>query len=165
MASKVFLFVGLILMGVGAFVYYKLGQGNASIVVNGVRDNSEETRQLLQYSIGGGLAALGLLFIVSGIRGNIRTAKQQKQIMHIMQTGIATEGTVTFVDKNYALLVNKKPIYSIIEYSYFDGSGTQYTRRVDTIPSDYVIRHSIQVGNKVAIKYAAEDSSQSTILL
>lgn len=165
MASKVFLFVGLILMGVGAFVYYKLGQGNASIVVNGVRDNSEETRQLLQYSIGGGLAALGLLFMISGVRGNMRATKQQKQIMHIMQTGIATEGTVTFVDKNYALLVNKKPIYSIIEYSYFDGSGTQHTRRVDTIPSDYVIRHSIQVGNKVAIKYAAEDSSQSTILL
>jgi len=165
MVGKVLLFVGAVLVSVAAFVYYTLGQGNASIMVNGVRDNSSETREMLQYSLGGGLAALGLLFLLIGLRSNIRASKQKKQIAHILLTGIATEGTVTFVDKNYALLVNKKPIYSIVEYSYFDGSGTQYMRRVDTIPSDSVIRNNIQVGGKVNIKYSAEDASQSTILL
>ena len=82
-----------------------------------------------------------------------------------MQTGIAAEGTVTFADKNYSLLMNKKPVYSIVEYTYVDQSGKQHTRRVETIPSDYVIRNKIEVGGKVAVKYAVEDPGQSTILL
>lgn len=165
MVSKVLLFIGIVLMGVGAIVYYALGHGDMNIVVNGVRDNSAETRNILQYSIGGGLAFLGLLFVVFGLIGRGRAAKTQKQIMHIMQTGIPAEGTVTFADKNYSILINKKPVYSIVEYTYQDGSGKQYTRRVETIPSDYVIRNKIQVGAKVPVKYASEDASQSTILL
>lgn len=165
MVGKVFIFVGLILAGVGALVYYILGHSNSTIIVNGVRDNSAETKEMLQYSLGGGLAGLGLLFIVMGLRALSKTAKQRKQVMHILQTGIAVEGTVTFVDKNYGILVNKTPIYSFLEYTYQDASGKQHIRRVDTIPSDFVIRKNIQVGSKVAIKYASEDSSQSTILL
>lgn len=159
------MFVGIILAIVGAIVYYTIGQGNASIVVNGVRDNSAETRTIVQYSIGGGLAGLGLLFIVIGLIGRGRAAKHQKQINHILQTGIAAEGTVTFVDRNYSILVNKRPVYSILEYTYQDLTGNQHTRRIDTMPSDYVIRKNIQVGAKVAIKYANEDSSKSAILL
>ncbi|MCE3295811.1 MAG: hypothetical protein K0R65_1525 [Crocinitomicaceae bacterium] len=165
MKNVALLVAGLVLLGVGTIVYYVLGQGNANIVVNGVRDNSEETQTILQYSLGGGLACLGLLFAVLGFVGRGRTAKQQKQIAHIIQTGIATEGVVTYTDKNYSLLVNKKPVYSIVEYTYQDLSGQQHTRRVETIPSDFVIRKNIRVGTKVAIKYASEDSGQSTILL
>lgn len=165
MISKILLFLGLVLTGTGAFVYYMIGNTNSTIMVNGVRDNSAETKEIVQYSVGGGLAALGLLFIVIGLISRIKTAKQNKQILHIMKTGIAAEGTVTFVDKNYAILVNKRPIYSILEYTYQDGSGIEYMRRIDNIPSDFVIRKNIQVGTKVAIKYASEDSSQSTILL
>lgn len=165
MINKVFLFVALILIGVGAFVFYKLGQGNATIVVNGVRDTSEDTKRILQYSIGGGLAGLGLLFLVMGFVGRRRSSKQQNQILHIMQTGIPVEGTVTFVDKNYKLLVNKNPVYSIVEYSYHDAAGILHTRRVETIHSDFIIRRNLQVGSKVPVKYAVEDSSQSTIIL
>ncbi|MGV3632596.1 MAG: hypothetical protein ACO1O6_15420 [Bacteroidota bacterium] len=165
MKNIVLIFTGLVLAGAGALVYYVLGQGNATIVVNGVRDNSIETRTTLQYSLGGGLAALGLLFAVIGLVGRGRSAKQQNQIQHIMQTGVAVEGLVTFADKNYSMLVNKKPVYSIVEYTYRDLSGKEHRRRVETIPSDYVIRNNIVVGAKVAIKYAGEDPGQSTILL
>ncbi len=165
MKHAVFLFTGIVLLGVGALVYYVLGQGNAQIVVNGVKTNSPETQAIVQYSVGGGLAVLGLLFVIGGLIGRSRRSKQQKQILHIMQTGIPVEGTVTFADKNYRVLINKKPVYSIVEYTYRDQSGQQYSRRVETVPSDYVIRNGIRVGSKVAVKYATEDASQSTILL
>lgn len=165
MISKVLVFVGLFLVGVGALVYYILGQGNATIIVNGVRDNSVGTMTIVQYSVGGGMAGLGLLFIVMGLIARGRAVKQQKQIQHIVQTGIPAEGTVTFVDKNYSIRVNKRPVYCFLEYTYQDSSGNQYTRRIDTMPSDFVIRNNIQVGTKVAIKYASEDASQSAILL
>lgn len=165
MKHKLFLFVGIILLAVGILVYYMIGQGNMNITVNGVRDNSSSTRTILQLSIGGFLGGLGLLFIVGGMRAKSRHAKQQKQIAHIMQTGIATEAKVLFVDKNYAILMNKKPIYSIVEYTYQDNTGRQHTRRVETLPSDMVIRKQIQVGGMIPIKYAIEDSSQSVMVL
>lgn len=165
MKNAVFLFVGIILIGTGLVVYYVLGLDSTKIVVNGQRSTSADTRAILQYSVGGGIAALGLIFFAAGIRGRARSKKQQEQIQHIMKTGIEAEGTVTFVDKNYSMLVNKKPVYSIIEYTYTDRTGQQHMRRVETVPSDYVIRRNIQVGGKVAVKYATENYSQSTILL
>ena len=78
MKNKAFLFAGIVLVGVGAFVYYILGQGNATIVVNGVRDNSLETRTILQYSLGGGLAVLGLFFVAIAFIVRGRGSKQQK---------------------------------------------------------------------------------------
>lgn len=165
MKNLVILFVGIILIGTGVLVYFSIGASNTTIVVNGVRDNSSGTKAILQYSIGGFLAGLGLIFTLAGMRGRSRDAKHQKQIQHIIQTGIAVDGTATFVDRNYSILINKRPIYSIVEYTYKDRSGTQYSRRVETIPSDFVIRNKIEVGGKVSVKYLSEDPSQSTILM
>jgi hypothetical protein len=163
MKANLFLFVGLILIGTGVICYFALA--GANIRVNGVQSNSASLQATLQWSIGGGLAALGLLFLVGGLRGRSRAKKNQAEINRIMQTGIATEGTVTFADKNYSFLVNKKPIYSIVEYTYKDQTGKQHMRRIETMPSDYVIRAQIQVGSKVNIKYAPEDYSKSTMIL
>jgi hypothetical protein len=165
MKSGIFLFVGLILIGAGVLCFYVLGLDSTKVTINGVRSHDSGTRAILQWSVGGGIGALGLLFVVGGLRGRSRTKKQQAEIMHIMKTGIPVEGTVTFADKNYSFLVNKKPIYSIVEYTYVDQAGKQHTRRVETVPSDYVIRQQIQVGSKVNIKYATEDYGKSTILL
>jgi hypothetical protein len=161
--KNVLVFIGIILVGVGIIVYFSLETAN--ITVNGVRSNSEGLRKVLQFSISGFLAGLGAFFIIGGLRAGARAARQKEQDLHIMQTGVETEGTVTFVDKNYYILVNKNPIYSIVEYTYKSSSGNQHTNRLDMLSSEQVIRKQIQVGTKIRIKYAAEDSSKSIIIM
>jgi hypothetical protein len=159
--KNILLFVGIILVGVGIIVYFSLGTAN--ITVNGVHSNSDGLRKVLQFSISGFLAGLGTLFIIGGLRAGARAAKEKELHLHLMQSGIETEGTVTFVDKNYSFLVNKNPIYSILEYTYKDSFGKQHTNRIPNLSSEQVIRKQIQVGTKLRIKYAREDSSKSTI--
>ncbi len=165
MKNKVFLFVGFILLVVGIIVYYAIGADSAGIIVQGKQVNDSGLKNILKYSIGGGIAGLGGIFLLAGLIGQIRYSKLNKQKLHILRTGVETEGTVTFVDKNYSLLVNNNPVYSIVEYTYPDNSGNEYTRRVETISSEIVIRNRIQVGNIIPIKYAVEDPSLSVILL
>lgn len=160
MGSKILLVVGVILITVGVIV----SQSNVGVRIQG-RVADPETATIARYAIGGGVGGLGLILGLVGMIGLVRGSRRTKQNQHLMQTGVDAEGTVTFVDKNYALLVNEKPIYSILEYTYRDSAGNQHTRRLDRAPSDFVIRKQIQVGAKVAIKYSAQNPSESVILL
>lgn len=164
MKQNILLFVGLILLGVGAIVYFSIS-ADTVVEVNGKPVQDSSLNNILKWSIGGGLGLLGLLFLIGGIRGKIRNAKLNKQKLHILKTGIETEGKVTFVDKNYSFLINNNPVFSIVEYTYKDKSGTTHSRRINNINSEIVIRNQINVGSIVAIKYDRVDSSQSIILL
>lgn len=146
MISNVFLFVGIVLLGTGILSFYSF-DGNTKYIPVGI------------------LGGIGLLFTYLGLTGRSRDAKQQKQNLLITQTGVETDGTVLFVDKNYSILLNKKPIYSIVEYKYQDSFGTEHIRKVNNIPSDLVIRNKIEVGGTVKIKYLNEDPKQSVILI
>jgi len=165
MKSKIFLFVGFLLLAVGIFVYYMIGLDTTQIVVNNRPVSGNEIRNIVATSVGGGLAALGGVFLIIGIVGIKRDSKQKKENLHIMRTGISAEGRVNFVDKNYSLLVNNKPIYSIVEYSYNDKLGNHHTRRITNLNSDIVIRNQIKVGGTVSIKYDEDDYSKSVIIL
>lgn len=142
MRSIVFLFVGVILLGVGVLVYF-----SNSLPVSAF------------------LTLLGLLFCGIGLVGYFRGAAASKQHAFIAQTGIEKEATVTFVDKNYSLLLNQKPIYTIVEYKFKDDAGVEHVRRIDNVPSDYAIRRKIEVGGTVKIKYLREDPNQSVMLV
>jgi hypothetical protein len=161
--KNILVFVGVILVAVGIIVYFAIGMSSGTITVNGVPSHSPGLRSVLQFSIGGFLAGLGALFIIGGLRAGARAAKEKELHLHLMQSGIETEGTVTFVDKNYSILVNKNPIYSILEYTYKDNFGKQHINRIPNLSSEQVIRKQIQVGTKLRIKYAREDSAKSTI--
>lgn len=105
------------------------------------------------------------LIILSALRkfsGGSKKLMEQK--MHIAQNGTETEGIVTFVDKNYSMLVNNKPIYSIVEYTFQDKAGTKYVRRIDNLNSDLVIQKQIKVNEPIRIKYLPEDPNQSVIM-
>ena len=82
-----------------------------------------------------------------------------------MQNGIDAVGTVTFVDKNYLITINNAPIYSIVEYTFKDKLGKDYMRRVDTVPSDWVIRNKIEVDGKLKVKYLKENPVQNIMVL
>jgi hypothetical protein len=160
MKGIVFLFVGIILIGVGIIIF----QSDIKVRINHQHANAEDSKTAITY-VAWGLGGLGFLFAVGGLIGFARGKKQNKQNLYILQNGIAAEGTVTFVDKNWAVLVNKNPIYSIVEYTYLDKTGNQHTRKINNISSEIVIRKQILVGSKIPIKYASENPGESVMVL
>jgi len=112
---------------------------------------------------------VGLIIAVVGLTIFLRSrasAKAQKALaMKIFELGVATEGTVSFVDKNYSLLVNQKPIYSIVEFKFQDKFGKEHVSRKDNVESDLVIRLKLEVGSKVQVKYMNDDPQQNILML
>lgn len=142
MVGGVLLFAGFIVLGAGIVVFFA-GAGAAFALPAGIL-----------ILVGGFLCVLGF---ISRIRG----AAAVKQNAHIMRTGVETEGTVVFVDRNFYVLVNKRPVYSVVEYTFKDASGKEYTRRIDTVPADLTIRNKVEVGSKVKVKYLPENPAAS----
>ncbi len=158
MRSIIWLIAGLIFIGVGIFVYFIIGTAFADMP-----SMFGEMQTLLQYGMGGVFAGIGAIMTLGGLIGVMRGAKRSKLDSHIAQTGTETDATVTFVDKNYSLLVNNRPIYSIVEYAYQDELGNEYTNRLENISTDYVIRNKVEVGSKIRIKYLPAEPGQSVI--
>jgi hypothetical protein len=160
MKRIVLLFVGVVLIVVGIIV----SQSGGRVTINNQLANPE-TSSIAINAIAGFLGLLGLIFLIIGIISMIRGSKQMKENQYIAKNGIPTEGTVTFVDKNWTLLVNKNPIYSIIEYTYTDNNGMQYSRKVTNANSNLVTRMGIQVGSKIPIKYSPQNHGESVIIV
>ncbi len=160
MKRIVLLFVGIVLIVVGIIV----SQSGGRVVINNQLANPE-TSSIAIYAIAGFLGLLGLIFLIAGIISMVRGSKQMKVNQYIANHGIPAEGTVTFVDRNWTLLVNKNPIYSIIEYTYTDNNGVQYSRKVTNANSNLVARMGIQVGSKIAIKYSPRNHAESVIIV
>jgi len=146
MVGRILLFAAAILLGTGVVVALAGGGGGILLLPAGI------------------LVLVGLLLGAIGLSSTMRGAAASKENAHIMQTGTEADGTVTFVDRNYSLLVNKRPIYSIVEYTYKDPSGRDHVRRIDNVPSDLVIRSKIEVGGAVKVKYLREDPAKSVLL-
>lgn len=112
--------------------------------------------------IGGIILVVGLTMLLTGLS---RAKKLKAQALLIYERGVEAEGTITFVDKNYSLLVNNKPIYSIVEFKFRDRGGQEHISRKNNVESDLVIRLKLEVGSKVKIKYLNEDPQQNILLL
>jgi hypothetical protein len=106
--------------------------------------------------------AIGAFMLVAGL---IRAKKRSRLAMEIFQRGTLVKGTVTFVDKDYSLLVNNKPIYSIVEFTFQDSAGKTHTTRKTGVNSDLVIRNRIEVGGQVAVKYLPENPEANILIL
>ncbi len=63
------------------------------------------------------------------------------------------------------MLVNEKPIYSIVEFTFRDSSGMEQTGRKEDVDSDLVIRNRIEVGGEVSIKYLPENPKENILIL
>lgn len=121
---------------------------------------------------GAGFSAIfvlvGLALLVGGGALTYAGLKERRRVVaqaeHLKMVGVETEGTITFLDRNYSMLVNNRPIYSIIEYTFEDSWGNQHTGRVDDFPSDTAIRSKLEVGSTVRVKYLRDDPTQSTVL-
>jgi hypothetical protein len=115
------------------------------------------------------MTGLGVVILVIGalmlITGLIRAKQKRKLALEIFQRGTLVKGNVTFVDKDYSLLVNNKPIYSIVEFTFQDSAGKTHTSRKTGVNSDLVIRDRIEVGGQVAVKYLPENPEVNILLL
>lgn len=100
----------------------------------------------------GGIAAV---FFGLRMRRNLQSAKSD-----LLARGLAAEATVTFVDRNYGMLVNNRPIYSIVEFTFTDMSGMQRTAKINDASSEWVIRNKIEVGSTVTVKYLPENPAR-----
>ena len=93
------------------------------------------------------------------------TRRKKSKAALISATGVLAEATVTFVDRNYRILVNEQPVYSIVEYKFLDTSGTERVFRAETVDAETVIRNQIQVGSTLNVKYLADDPSENILML
>lgn len=122
-------------------------------------------------------AGLGILFfgafsvLIMGIGGILSVRekrlarKNQALTLDLMTNGLPAKARITFVDKNYSVLFNQKPIYSIVEYTFSDNAGRQYICKKDTVDSDSVIRSQIKVGDEVDLKYSPLDPNLNMLLV
>jgi hypothetical protein len=156
MINKIIAFTGIVLIAVGFIVFF------ADIRITG---NSGLGVEAAKFIILGILGGIGSLLIIAGFIGMLRGSMNKQKQNHILTDGIDAEGTVNFVDKNFSILVNHTPIYSIVEYSYTDHSGNPHTRRVTNVNSELVIRKQVVVGSKIRIKYSAENPAESVMFL
>jgi hypothetical protein len=168
MRSIIWLITGLIVIRTGVFVYFVIGTIFADLPsVFG------EMQTLLQYGLGGGFASIGAIMTVGGMIGVMRWEKRSRLGTHIAQTGVETEATVTFVNKNYSPLVNNRPIYSVVEYTYQDELGNEYadrTARIENASTDYmlrnyVIRNKVERGSRIRVKYLPAEPGQSVMVV
>jgi len=118
--------------------------------------------ELIFAGVGFFIWLVGVVLVAVGL---IKGKKRQVLAQRIFETGTAAEATITFFDKNYRVLINNKPIYSIIEFTFRDSSGTERTGRKTNLNSDLAIRLNLQVGGKVQIKYLSEDPGQNILVL
>ena len=105
---------------------------------------------------------LGVLLVIIGL---VTGKKKKSAVVDLLKDGVNAKARVTFVDRNFYVLVNDTPIYSIVEFEFTDDKGSHYTSRKDNVDSDLVIRNKIEVGSEVDIKYMSGDPNINGLLL
>jgi hypothetical protein len=163
--SIIILVMGLIFLGTGIFIYFVINAAFGSMPAEATELGFGQMEGLIQIGSSAVFGGIGALMILFGVLGLIRGSKKAKQDNLIAQTGMEREATVTFVDKNYNLLVNNRPIYSIVEYKYQDDFGNEYTNRIENASTNDVIRNKIEVGSTIRIKYLPQDPAQSVMVV
>lgn len=108
---------------------------------------------------------LGILLLIFGLRALKKKKKAKIAMLDALKHGVDAKARVTFVDKNYYITMNERPLFSIVEFEFTDDYGHVFTGRKDQVDSDLVIRNKVEVGSEVDIKYVPEDPSINALLL
>lgn len=112
------------------------------------------------------LLVVGLaLYIPGSISDRKFLEEHARRAKNLFDNGLPARGKITFVDKNYSVLLNQKPIYSIVEFTFEDHLGRPHTSRKENVDSDLVIRAQISVGSEVDVKYLKENPDENALLV
>lgn len=109
------------------------------------------------------LVGLGLVFGLVGVRSLAGVQRKQALAAELKERGVSTQGEITFIDRNYRLLVNNRPIYSIVEFRFQDSAGRWHSSRKPEVSADVAIRHGWQVGSTISVLYLPEDPTKNAI--
>ncbi|MFN8534423.1 MAG: DUF3592 domain-containing protein [Dehalococcoidia bacterium] len=118
---------------------------------------------IMQWGAPALLVGLSLLFGLFGVLSLVGSLRRSALEGDLARRGIPAQGVITYLDRNYSLLVNNRPIYSIVEYRYCDAGGAWYTNRVPNLNSDLAIRSGWQVGAAIPVRYLPENPARSAI--
>lgn len=146
--------VGKMLIGLGLILVF------IGLLVSGVSGFTPTTMEEMIPVV-----FFGALITIWGLITHRRQKRLSKARQKILQDGVVGEGRIKFLDRNYRVEINGRPVYSIIEYDYVDSAGNYYINRVDNVDTDAIIRTGWQVGSTIPIKYLSEDARQSTIIM
>ena len=112
---------------------------------------------------------IGVVILIGGIWLSIKEKKWERESKEKAETlaknGFPTRARITFVDKNYSVLVNQKPVYSIVECVFDDSFGNQHITRKEDVDSDLVIRAQLKVGDEIDILYMPNDPTVTGLLI
>ena len=112
------------------------------------------------------LLVVGLVLFLTGRASDRKFLREKTQkAENLLENGLQARGRVTFVDKNYSVLLNEKPIYSIVEFTFEDHMGRPHISRKDNVDSDLVIRAQIIVGSQWDVKYLANNPDENALLI
>ena len=161
----VFVVNGVIFLVLGILVYFHAENGSAALQGTNIQNNpsiAEQTTRIgIQYGVSILFIVIGSVLLILSLIGLIKKLNKSRLAKRILQTGIETDALVTYVDRNFSILINNQPVYSIVEYEYRDNEGNEYTDRKDRVPSETVVRSNIETGCTIRIKYLQEDHSKS----
>lgn len=160
MGSIILLVMGVIFIAAGLFAGGVISSAT-SVVPGEFQEMMGGFQNIFTYifvGVGGLMAFFGLIGLLRGRRSSQNTKR-------VLAEGVDSTGRITFVDRNYSVQVNNRPIYSIVEYTYTDGLGTEYVNRITNANTEQVIRSGWQVGSTISIRYLQDDPSQSAIVM
>ena len=163
MKALIFLVTGLITVGVGFVVFFatnNAGTASATSAAASVGIDLGLTMLLpsiICWAVGGLLLLLGVFGLLGGMARNT-------ELKEIAAGGVQANARITFLDRNYTLLLNNRPVYSIVEYVFRDNMGREIVRRADNIKTDQVIRAGWQVGSMIQVRYLPQNPYKSGIM-
>src|SRR5947209_14189680 len=149
MVAVIFLVVGFVLVASGFAVFVSVN--NSGAIDAGARVGVDLHSIFLIAPVT--MWLIGGLMILSGILGLLRRRARIAQLQQIAANGVDTSAVITYVDRNYSVLVNERPIYSIVEYRYQDMMGQPHVNRVENLNTEMVIRSGWQVGMPIRVRY------------
>jgi len=117
--------------------------------------------QIARFVFSGIFLISGLVFFIPGVRAFADLPRRVRLLRDLKENGIETTATITFVDLNYSLRVNGKPVYTIVEYEYTDHHGTPQSHRLPRVPSEIIIRQKYEVGSTITIVYLPDRPEKS----
>ncbi len=160
MKAIILLITGISIIVVGFIVYFSTSNSGAQGAAASVGVNLGLTLLLpsiICWAVGGLLTIGGIINLIGGVA-------RHGELKEIAASGLQTGARITFLDRNYTLLLNNRPVYMIVEYVFRDSLGQEFIRRTENIKTDLVIRMGWQVGSNIQVCYLPQNPFKSGIM-
>jgi serine/threonine protein kinase len=106
---------------------------------------------------------LGVVFSAVGFGSLYYTLKRISKHNYIKKHGLETEAGVKFLERDYSIKVNGRPIYFVCGYTFTDDKGNIHYKKVNYLHEDKVMELDIRPMDTIKIKYLPDSPNDSII--